>query len=160
MRGVSKSHCKKSMWMEDGFVVIFRNYYLPQAVFIKVEDAFALWLTISLLDIYPREIVSHVNQETQHFVITKKLKAIKCPATLEWIKIKIYSLLVNNELRPHTLIWMNHKNNVELKKRSVEFIYYLYQGLKKQSDLCYFMLFRNIYICGKLVNYREKQRND
>lgn len=67
---------------------------------------------------------------------------------------------MNNELWPHTLTWMDHKNNVELSKPSVELRYYLHRGQKKQNYLCYFMLFRNIYVCGKLVNYGEKQRND
>lgn len=47
------------------------------------------------------------------------------------------------------------------KAKCTLYIYCLYQVTNKQSYLCYFViLFRKGYICGKLVNYKETQKND
>lgn len=49
------------------------------------------------------------------------------------------------------------QSNVELKKESIVHIYYLCHGHKKPK--LFMLLYVIIYICSKLVNYREKQRN-
>lgn len=144
------------MWVEDNFVVILRKLT-------KIEDIYIYrWHAISLPDIHPREILSRVHLEIQHFVITKTENNQNVQQ--HGYDYKKICCVGKNEcpLVTHTWTWMNHKNNVELKKQSVHYTYIVYiKVTNKQSYLCYFViLFRKVHICGTLVNYREKQKND
>ena len=115
-------------------------------------DSFLLsHLRSTLLDIYLMKIPFHMHLETQHFVITKKLKTIKMSSNAG--KDKYTKILFVSESGWTPCMHVKESQQLETEKAN---IYHLYQG--RLFMLLYAILFRNIYICGKLINYREKNK--